>query len=105
MTYAWARRCSSPRETCRHVPLTSRRLLALALACTFVPVYVAIIAGRISPLLLLGAVLFLTFVRRGNDLCAGAACALLAVKPHLAYLFWIAVLLWSIRERRWHVLA
>jgi hypothetical protein len=83
----------------------SRRLVALALVATFVPAYVAVIAGQISPLLLLGAVLFLAFVRNGNDLCAGAACALLAVKPHLAYLFWIAVLIWAVRERRWSVLA
>ena len=83
----------------------SRRWVALLLAATFLPTYFAIIAGQISPLLLLGAVLFLSFVRRGNDLCAGAACALLGVKPHLVYLFWLAVLLWSIRERRWRVLA
>ena len=32
---------------------------------------------------------------------AGVAAVLIAVKPHLAYLFWIALMLWSIRERRW----
>src|SRR5206468_210349 len=36
---------------------------------------------------------------------AGVAAVLIAVKPHLAYLFWIALLLWSIRERRWRTLA
>jgi hypothetical protein len=82
----------------------SRRLVALALAATFAPAYIAIIAGQISPLMLLGAVLFLDAVRRGENGWAGAACALLAIKPHLAYLFWIAVIIWAVRERRWGVL-
>lgn len=83
----------------------SRRWVALLLACSFVPVAIAIIAGQISPLLLLGAVLFLRFVRGGADLLAGAACALLAVKPHLTYLFWFAILLWAVQQGRWRVLA
>ncbi len=83
----------------------SRRVVALLVACTFLPTYFALIAGQISPWLLLGAAGFLVLVRRGHDLAAGAAAVLLAVKPHLAYLFWLALLLWAIRQRRWRVLA
>jgi hypothetical protein len=84
---------------------SSRRVLALLLACSFLPTYFALVAGQISPFLLLGAVAFLVLVRRGHDLAAGAATALLAVKPHLAWLFWLALLLWAVRARRWRVLA
>lgn len=76
------------------------RLLAHLLAWTFVPTSFAVLVGQISPLLLLGATGFLLLVRRGHDLAAGAACALLAVKPHLVYLFWPAVALWALQQRR-----
>jgi hypothetical protein len=81
-----------------------RRWVALLLAATFVPTWMALIAGQISPLLLLGAVGFLWCIQRGWDLAAGAAAVLLAVKPHLAALFWFALALWAVRERRWKVL-
>jgi hypothetical protein len=73
----------------------SARIVALLVAFTFLPSWFALLAGQISPLLLLGAVGFLALLRRGNEFGAGAATVLLAVKPHLAYLFWIALLLWA----------
>jgi hypothetical protein len=82
----------------------SARIVALLVAFTFLPSWFALLAGQISPLLLLGAVAFLGLLRRGNDFAAGAATALLAVKPHLAYLFWLALLLWAVQQRRWRVL-
>jgi hypothetical protein len=83
---------------------TTRAWLALAVVFAFLPTYFALTAGQISPLLVLGAVGFLHFVDRRQDLLAGACAALLGIKPHLAYLFWIALLLWSVRQRRWKVL-
>jgi hypothetical protein len=74
---------------------SSARIVALLVAFTFLPTWFALLAGQISPLLLLGAVGFLALRRRGNDFAAGAAAVLLAVKPHLAYLFWLALLLWA----------
>jgi hypothetical protein len=71
---------------------------------SFLPSLFALTAGQITPLLLLGVVGFLGFMQRKREALAGAAAALIAVKPHLAYLFWIALLLWSVRERRWRVL-
>ena len=63
---------------------------AAALAC--LPTLFALQSGQIGPLLLLGAVLFLECERRGWPMAAGAATVLLAVKPHLAYLVWVAIL-------------
>ena len=82
-----------------------RRWVAWLIGLSFLPTLFAVVAGQITPLLLLGAVGFLVFSERKQEALAGAAATLLAIKPHLAYLFWIALLLWSVRERRWRTLA
>ncbi len=82
-----------------------RRWLGWLLVLTFLPTVFALSAGQITPLLLLGAVGFLFFMDRKCETLAGVAAVLIAVKPHLAYLFWVALLFWSIRERRWRTLA
>jgi hypothetical protein len=79
--------------------------VAWALAFAFVPSFLALYLGQISAVLLAGAVLFLWGERRGRDFAAGAATLLLAVKPHVAFLFWPALLLWAVDRRRWGVLA
>lgn len=81
-----------------------RRWIAWLLAFAFVPTLISLTAGQISPLVLLGVVLFLAALRQGRDGLAGAATVLVAIKPHLAYLFWLALLLWCIRQRRWAIL-
>jgi hypothetical protein len=83
----------------------SLRWLGWLLGVAFVPSGVALLAGQVSPLLLLGATGFLVFQRRRLDALAGASTAFLAVKPHLSYLFWIALAVWAVRQRRWRVLA
>src|SRR5713226_8714373 len=80
------------------------RWLAWALALTFVPTMIVLRAGQIGPLILLGIVGFLHFERKGRLFLAGAACVLIAIKPHLLFLFWIALALWAIEGRRWRVL-
>jgi hypothetical protein len=80
------------------------RLHALVVAFAFVPTLFCLTAGQIGPFLLLGAVGFLFGVKQRRDGWAGAATVLLAVKPHLAYLFWITLLLWVVRQRRWAIL-
>src|SRR5262249_24652295 len=75
-----------------------RRWLAQLLAATFVPPWLALIVGQIAPLLLLGAIGFLWCLARGWALAAGATAVLLAIKPHLAALFWVALALWAVRE-------
>lgn len=80
------------------------RPLAHLVAWTFVPTSCALLAGQICPVLLLGAVSFLSLVRARRDFAAGAACCLLAVKPHVVYLFWPAVILWAAQHRRGRIL-
>jgi hypothetical protein len=80
------------------------RWLAWVLALTFVPTLIVLRAGQIGPLILLGIVGFLHFERKRQLFLAGAACVLIAIKPHLVFLFWIAVVLWALESRRWAVL-
>jgi hypothetical protein len=82
----------------------AQRWIAWLLAFSFLPTVFSLTAGQISPLVLLGAVFFLVCIQRGHDALAGATAVLLAIKPHLSYLFWIALLFWSVRQRRWSVL-
>jgi hypothetical protein len=70
-----------------------------------VPTFLTLYLGQVSAVPLAGAVLFLRFERRGQDLRAGAATLLLAVKPHLFTFFWLALGLWAVGRRRWRVLA
>jgi hypothetical protein len=81
------------------------RWLAWVLGVGFGPTLVLLRAGQIGSLILLGVVGFLVCARRGRDVPAGAALALTALKPHLVYLFGLAVLLWALQRRRWLVLA
>jgi hypothetical protein len=82
----------------------ARRGLAWLLAFTFLPTLFVLTEGQITPLVLLGAVLFMLWLRQGRDKLAGGALLLLALKPHLVYLVWPALLLWCVQERRWSVL-
>ena len=72
------------------------RWLPLALMLTFIPTTLVLRAGQIGPLILLGVVGFLHFEKQGRLLLAGAACVLIAIKPHLLFLFWIALMLWAL---------
>jgi hypothetical protein len=81
------------------------RWLAWAIAFTFLPTHFLLWSGQIAPAILLGVVVFLFEQRRGRFWLAGAATVLIAIKPQLVYLFWPALLLWSIDRRCWSVLA
>jgi hypothetical protein len=59
--------------------------------------------NQITPLLLLGIVGFLNFYSRKLFFLAGMSLTLVAIKPHLAYLFWLALLLWIIDQRQWRI--
>jgi len=80
-----------------------RRWVGWACVLAALPTLFALQAGQIGPLLLLGAVLFLECECRGWHFAAGAATVLLAVKPHLAYLVWTAILLDALRHGRWRI--
>jgi hypothetical protein len=80
------------------------RMQARLLVFAFVPTLFCLTVGQIGPLILLGAVGFLVAIKQHRDGWAGAAAVLLAIKPHLVYLFWIVLVLWIVRQRRWGVL-
>jgi hypothetical protein len=82
-----------------------RRWLAWALAFAFFPTIIVLRMGQIGPVLLLGVAGFLHFEHKKRYWLAGAFVALLAVKPHLLYLVFLAILVWSVRRRqRWAIL-
>ncbi len=58
-----------------------------------------------GPILLLGFVAFLYFIRTGRAGLAGASLALAAIKPQLTLLFWLALLLWTVEHRQWRLIA
>lgn len=80
-----------------------RRWAGWAVALTALPALFALQSGQITPLLLLGVVLFLEFERRGWHFAAGAATVLIAIKPHLAYLVWVAILCEALVRGRWRI--
>jgi hypothetical protein len=81
-----------------------RRWLGWLLAASFFPLLTALGLGQIGPLILLGLTLFLRY-HASRPLLAGAATLLIAVKPQLLYLFWLALLLDCVRRRNWRLLA
>jgi len=70
----------------------------------FLPVAAVLALGQIGPFILLGVAGFLACERAGRDGWAGSCAFLIAFKPHLAFLFWPAFVLWIVREQRWRVL-
>ena len=74
------------------------------LAFTFAPTLFVLVFGQISPIILLGLTAFLYFEQKQNWAGAGLALALLSIKPHFVYLFWIALSLWIWQRRQWRIL-
>ena len=72
-------------------------------ALSFVPTVFVLIIGQISPMVLVGITGFLVLESKGKWLAAGAALAVVSIKPHLLYIFWLALCLWICREGRWRV--
>lgn len=86
------------------VPQSRRYWIGLLLAACFLPGWSVLYLGQVSLWVLAGIVGFLWASRTERDLVAGAALAPLMIKPHLTYLFSLAVLWWVWREQRWGVL-
>jgi Glycosyltransferase family 87 len=81
----------------------AKRWIAWLVAFTYPPTYFLLVTGQLSAIVLLGLAGFLYFLSRGREFAAGACLALASIKPQLTFLFWIALLLWSIEGRRWRV--
>jgi hypothetical protein len=79
----------------------SKQWIALVLFATFLPLGSAEYMGQITPLILAGLTAFLFLLRRQRYLLAGACLLTLGLKPHLLYLVLLALLLWTIQNKRW----
>jgi glycosyl transferase family 87 len=84
------------------LPTAYRRAWLVVL--TFAPAYLVLILGQIGPLILLGLVSFLHCAKDKHWKWAGAFTILVSIKPHLLYLFWIALVLWIIEKRQWQLM-
>ncbi len=82
----------------------SRTFLVWIAAILFAPALMTLGMGQVSGLNLLGVSGFLLLVRRNHDFGAGILLALTTVKPHLLFLWWLAVLWFVVRGRRWRIL-
>jgi hypothetical protein len=80
------------------------RWFAWLISMAFVPSLMVLRLGQISPLVLLGVVGFLICERNGRLGWAGACAVLAAAKPHLVFLFGVALLLWAWDRRHWRVI-
>jgi hypothetical protein len=60
--------------------------------------------GQVTVLVLFGSVGFLYFLRYGSDFWAGVMASIVLIKPHLLYLFVIAVIIWSLEQKRYRIL-
>jgi len=93
---------------CAHVSSSlsgnSEPLAPAFLCLLYGPTVALLLVGQIAVLVLLGVTLFLIMSERKRDWLAGAFLSLTFVKPHVIVLFLIAILLWSIKARRWAVL-
>src|SRR4051812_19620704 len=86
----------------------TQRWVAWLLALTFLPTLFVLHAGQISAVVLAGVAGLLVVERAGRLWLAGACGVLIAIKPHLVYLFWIALAAWAVRRpvpTRWRLIA
>ncbi len=80
-------------------------VLALAAGFLYSGTVDLIVIGQTSGLVLLGYLLVIKSLRARQDVLAGAALMLTAIKPHVVYLAVLILFIWVMRNRRWWVLA
>jgi hypothetical protein len=68
---------------------------------TFAPVYFVLLFGQIGPLILLGLMAFLACQKQKAWVPAAASLMLAAIKPHLVYLVWLALVFWTVKKAQW----
>ncbi len=79
--------------------------VALAVVVLFGFSIKSVAMGQIAPLVVFLAALAWWLLERRRDAAAGAVLALLTIKPQLTLLALAALLVWSMRQRRWLVVA
>jgi hypothetical protein len=80
------------------------RWVAWICVLIFFPFLFVLRAGQITPMVLLGVSGFLIFEERHWYGRAAAMVVLVTIKPHLLYLFCVALFLWALDHRLWRVL-
>jgi hypothetical protein len=82
-----------------------RRWLAWLGLFSFGPVYLVLSQGQTTVWMLLGLTGFLLLSRdEKKDWLSGACLALATIKPQVIALFWLALLIWVIDQRRWKLI-
>jgi len=82
----------------------SESLFSILLPFLFGPTIVLLMLGQWTVLVLLGITGFLIMVERRRDWLAGAFLLLVMGKPHVSFLFLVAIVLWTFRSRRWAII-
>lgn len=82
----------------------SESLFSILLPFVFGPTIVLLMLGQWTVLVLLGITGFLIMVERRRDWLAGSLLLLVMGKPHVSFLFLVAIALWTLRSRRWAIL-
>ena len=72
-------------------------------AVSFGPVLHMLKLGQIIPVCLIGLWGFQYFFGKRNYFAAGFFASLTLCKPHLFYLFWLALFFWSLQQRQWRI--
>jgi|DewCreStandDraft_5_1066085.scaffolds.fasta_scaffold01777_2 hypothetical protein len=83
---------------------SERRWVGWLLTLAWLPSLFALQAGQITPLVLLGAVLWMDSQTARRSWQAGIALGLLAIKPHLVILLGMLQVFWIVQQRQWTVL-
>jgi hypothetical protein len=81
------------------------RAIAVGLSLVFVPTLFALNTGQISLFLLLGLAGYVWCLKHSYPFMAGLCAVLIAIKPHLLYLLWLAIAMDALLQKRWKVIA
>jgi hypothetical protein len=79
--------------------------IGLLILAAFIPAIVAEHMGQVTPLMLAAFTAFLFALRNERFGLAGICLFGISPKPHLLYLVILAVLLWSVRKKKWKLIA
>jgi hypothetical protein len=79
--------------------------LTIAWAFAFYPVTWGLILGQVAIFVTFFMALALWALRAGRDYLAGFFLAFSTLKPQMAFLLVVAVILWAVRLRRWRLVA
>jgi hypothetical protein len=79
--------------------------VGLLVGTLFTPTLISLMLGQASPWILLGLMGFLIFIGQPRTYwLAGLFAGLTSIKPQLLILFWIALLFWSTKQKKWQVI-